>query len=133
MTSDQRSARERLHELHTRFAAGLRERVSELDALVQAAREAATAAALAPALVAAHRLAGTAGSYGHPAVGEAAAALESALQRIVEHRAGAAGGEAAAWDEAAAALARAHAAATATTPSPGSAPAAGSGPGPGVR
>jgi HPt (histidine-containing phosphotransfer) domain-containing protein len=126
MTTDQRSASEQLHALRERFAAGLRARVSELEALVRAAREGATSAAIAPALVAAHRLAGTAGSYGHPAVGEAAAALEAALQRIVEHGAGAAGADAAAWEEAAAALGRAHAAAaSATTPSPGSGPGLG--------
>lgn len=120
MTTDPGSARERLDALRERFAAGLRERVRELEALVRAAREGATGAAIAPALVAAHRLAGTAGSYGHPAVGEAAAALEAALGRIAEQGAGPA-----AWDEAAAALARAHAAASATTPSPGSGPGMG--------
>jgi HPt (histidine-containing phosphotransfer) domain-containing protein len=101
---DRERARQRLHELHARFAVSLRERVAELDALVEAARTGPLEATLAQALAAAHRLAGTAGSFGHPAVGQAAAELEVALGRVRDepHAEGA-------WDEIEAALARARA------------------------
>jgi chemotaxis protein histidine kinase CheA len=102
--SDPERARAQLEQLHARFVVSLRERLERLDALVRAARE-GSAEALDEALVGAHRLAGTAGSYGHEAAGEAAAALERALRSIAD-------GTPAAqrWDEALAALARARAA-----------------------
>ena len=105
--SDPRSddARARLSALQARFVTSLRERLDRLDALVHAARSGSTDGALAEALVAAHRLAGTAGSYGHVEVGEAAAALEAALQRIAEGSP-----DPSAWDEALAALTCARAA-----------------------
>jgi HPt (histidine-containing phosphotransfer) domain-containing protein len=103
--SDRERAQARLDALRAGFAARLRERLAELEALVQRAHG-GDAGALRPALAAAHRLAGTAGSYGYPDVGDAAAALERALQRVdAEPR------EARAWDDARAALARAHASA----------------------
>ena len=96
---------DRLRELRARFVASLRERLDRLDALVSNAQS-GSAEALAEALVAAHRLSGTAGSYGHVEVGEAAAVLEDALRRVADGTA-----DPAAWDEALAALAHARAAA----------------------
>lgn len=77
-------AQSRLRELRARFGASLRERLDRLDSLLEAARSGSAEGALAQALVAAHRLAGTAGTFGHIEAGEAAAALEQALQRIAE-------------------------------------------------
>jgi len=94
MSTDARDqALGRLGEVRERFAARLRLRLAELGELVEAAQRQASRGQLAEAVGAAHRLAGTAGSYGYVEVGEAAAGLERALQRI-------AGGE----DEWAAAL-----------------------------
>jgi chemotaxis protein histidine kinase CheA len=98
-------ARARLSALQERFVISLRERLDRLDALVHAARSGSTDGALVEALVAAHRLAGTAGSYGHVEAGEAAAALEAALLRISEGSP-----DPSAWDAALAALERARAA-----------------------
>ncbi len=100
--SDPDRARVQLHALQARFAASLRERLERLDGLVPAARE-GSAEALGEALVVAHRLAGTAGSFGYQAAGEAAAVLERVLRSVADGSA-----EASAWDEALAALARAH-------------------------
>lgn len=102
---DRRAAQARLEALQARFVTSLHERLDRLDALVHAAREGSTEGALAEAMVAAHRLAGTAGSYGHVATGEAAAVLEAALGRIAEGSP-----DPSAWDEALAALTRARAA-----------------------
>ncbi|MCX4246666.1 Hpt domain-containing protein [Paraliomyxa miuraensis] len=93
-------ARVQLVELRSRFGARLRERLEQLAALVERAHAGASPEALAEALGAAHRLAGTSGSYGFVDVSEAVAALERALQRITE-------GEAE-WELALASLARAQ-------------------------
>lgn len=106
-------AASRLRALQARFGASLRERLDRLDALVEAARRGSTEGALAEALVLAHRLSGTAGTYGHIEAGEAAAALEGVLRRIAEGSPDAGASELAAWDEAVAALARLRAAASA--------------------
>jgi HPt (histidine-containing phosphotransfer) domain-containing protein len=49
--------------------------------------------------VAAHRLAGTAGTYGHVEAGEAAAGLEAALHRLAEGSPDRGAGEERAWEE----------------------------------
>jgi chemotaxis protein histidine kinase CheA len=103
--ADVARAASRVLELRARFGASLRERLDRLEALVWAAQRGSAEGALAEALVAAHRLAGTAGTYGHAEVGEAAAVLERALGRIAEGSS-----DPTPWDEAAAALARARAA-----------------------
>lgn len=109
--SERERAQARFDALRAGFAVRLRERLAELDALVHRARE-GSAEALGPALAAAHRLAGTAGSYGYPDVGEAAAALERALQRVAPTASvGERSPDAGVWDDALAALARAHASA----------------------
>jgi HPt (histidine-containing phosphotransfer) domain-containing protein len=95
-------ANARLQALHDRFAASLRERLERLDVLVHAARE-GSVGALDEAIVDAHRLAGTAGSFGYDGAGEAAAVLEGALRSIADGTA-----DARVWDEALAALARAR-------------------------
>jgi len=100
---DLERAQEHLRALYARFEVSLRERLARLEELVAAARQ-GTGGALEEALVVAHRLAGTAGSYGYQEVGEAAAAVESALRGIADGTMGAG-----AWDEAEAALARARA------------------------
>lgn len=97
-------AQARLLALQARFAVSLHERLDRLDALVHAAHEGSTEGALAEALVVAHRLAGTAGSYGYVETGEAAAALEAVLGRIAEGST-----DPSTWDEALAALTRARA------------------------
>lgn len=79
---DLQRARAKLGLLRERFVERLRERLGELETLVGQAHHDPTAGALAEAGGAAHRLAGTAGSYGFVEVGEAAAALERSLQRI---------------------------------------------------
>lgn len=86
-------ARTRLSELRGRFEEKLGHRLERLEQLVTAAHHEPSSGALAEAIGVAHRMAGTAGSYGFVEVGESAAGLERALQRI-------AGGE----DEWAAAL-----------------------------
>jgi len=93
-------ARSKLTELRGRFEERLGQRLERLEQLVAAARHDATPGALAEAIGVAHRLAGTAGSYGFVQVGESAAGLERALQRI-------AGGEDE-WSAAEDALARAR-------------------------
>jgi chemotaxis protein histidine kinase CheA len=100
--SDPDGAHARLEALHARFVVSLRERLDRLDVLVHAARE-GSADALGEALVVAHRLAGTAGSFGYDGAGEAAAVLEGVLRSIADGMA-----DARAWDEALAALARAR-------------------------
>lgn len=95
-------ARAKLGQLRERFAERLRNRLDELEKLVEHARSEAGAGPLAEAISAAHRLAGTAGSYGFVEVGEAAAGLERAMQSI-------AGGKDE-WAAADAALTRAKAA-----------------------
>jgi HPt (histidine-containing phosphotransfer) domain-containing protein len=127
----------RLRELRARFGARLRERLDRLDVLVGAAQSGSDEGALAEALVVAHRLAGTAGTFGHVEAGEAAAALEGVLRRIAdgspdscakdevagddaagddavgdEAAGDDAAGDEAAWGEAMAALARVRAAAS---------------------
>ena len=67
-----------LAELRTGYAAELPGLVRELGALLDAA--ATDAGALARARQAAHRLRGTAGSYGFVEVGEAAGRIEDALE-----------------------------------------------------
>lgn len=101
--SDPDDVQARFSALRARFAASLRERLDRLAALVAAARE-GSPEGLAEAMVLAHRLAGTAGSFGHVEAGEAAAVLEDALRRISEGSA-----DPSAWDQAVAALARARA------------------------
>lgn len=96
---DQDRALTRLGELRGQFGERLRARLEHLAEQVQAARRDPSPGALAEAIGAAHRLAGTAGSFGYVDVGEAAAGLERSLQRI-------AGGQDE-WDAALAALARA--------------------------
>lgn len=102
--SDPDDVHARLSALQARFATSLRERLDRLEALVGAARAGAAEGALAEAMVLAHRLAGTAGSFGHVEAGEAAAVLEDALRRIAEGSA-----DPSAWDQATAALTRARA------------------------
>ncbi|MEX1364880.1 MAG: Hpt domain-containing protein, partial [Nannocystaceae bacterium] len=79
---DLQRARAKLGQLRERFGVRLRERLGELATLVEQAHLDPTPGSLAEAGGAAHRLAGTAGSYGFVEVGEAAAALERSLQRI---------------------------------------------------
>ncbi len=101
MTSSesQDRARNKLGELRLSFAQRLGRRLEELNQQVVHAHTDPTQGALAAAISTAHRLAGTAGSFGFVEVGEAAAGLERSLQRI-------AGGENE-WEAALAALERA--------------------------
>ncbi|MCH9688931.1 MAG: Hpt domain-containing protein [Deltaproteobacteria bacterium] len=99
-TESRERARTKLGELRQSFAERLQSRLRQLDGLVTHAKADPTQGALTEAINAAHRLAGTAGSYGFMEVGEAAGCLERSLQRI-------AGGEEE-WEAASAALARAH-------------------------
>ena len=69
-------ARDRLAELRQGFAGRLRERVDELDAAVAAVDD-RQPAAVSKVEHLAHKLAGTAGSYGFHEVGEIAAELEA--------------------------------------------------------
>jgi HPt (histidine-containing phosphotransfer) domain-containing protein len=115
-------ARARLVELRDGFATRLGERLVELEALIEQAQPVEQAqpagpgptAAFAEAIGAAHRLAGTAGSYGFPEVGEAAAALERALQRIAGGPHDGPHDGPHEWEAVLAALARVRAATTAT-------------------
>lgn len=100
-TDHQFRARARLGELRGQFGDRLRARLDRLESLVERARAEPAQGALAEAISAAHRLAGTAGSYGFVEVGEAAAGLERALQRV-------AGGQIEQWEIAMAALERAR-------------------------
>ena len=70
--------RSALAELAAEYAAELPGLIDELARLVDAA--AADPAAVPHARAAAHRLRGTAGSYGFKAVGEAAGSIEDALE-----------------------------------------------------
>ena len=79
---DRNRARAKLGQLRERFVERLRGRLDELEGLVERARGDPSEGTLAEAVSVAHRLAGTAGSYGFVEVGEAAAALERSLQRI---------------------------------------------------
>ncbi len=78
MTDEARiaNARDRLAELRRGFAARLRERVEELDAAVAAVDD-RQAVAVSRVEHLAHKLAGTAGSYGFHEVGEIAAEIEA--------------------------------------------------------
>ena len=97
---DRSRARTKLSELRGRFGERLGGRIDELETLVKRAHCERSPGALAEAINAAHRLAGTAGSYGFVEQGEAAAGLERSLRRI-------AGGEDE-WDAALGALERAR-------------------------
>lgn len=101
-SESQERARARMIELRASFATRLLERLTRLEALVLQAQNEPANGALAESIGVAHRMAGTAGSYGFVDVGEAAAALERALQRI-------AGGQDE-WEAALASLARIRAA-----------------------
>jgi HPt (histidine-containing phosphotransfer) domain-containing protein len=70
------NARDRLAELRRGFATRLRERVEELQAAVEAVDD-RQPDAVAKVENLAHKLAGTAGSYGFHEVGEVAAELEA--------------------------------------------------------
>lgn len=78
MTDDARiaNARDRLAELRQGFATRLRERVQEVDSAVAAVDD-RQSTAVAKVEHLAHKLAGTAGSYGFHEVGEIAAELEA--------------------------------------------------------
>lgn len=78
MTDDARiaNARDRLAELRHGFAARLRERLAELEGAVDAAQS-GRGEAVAKVEHLAHKLAGTAGSYGFHDVGAIAAELEA--------------------------------------------------------
>ncbi|MBX7083831.1 MAG: Hpt domain-containing protein, partial [Nannocystaceae bacterium] len=75
-----RAAAAQLEAVVAGFAARLPQRVAELEAAIARAR-AGERDGIADALTLAHRLAGTAGSYGHADVGHHAATIEGALQR----------------------------------------------------
>jgi HPt (histidine-containing phosphotransfer) domain-containing protein len=66
--------------VRSRFAGRLAARIAELGEIVQQVR--ADEADLPDAITLAHRLAGTAGSFGYQEAGEAAAAVDQALTRI---------------------------------------------------
>ncbi len=66
--------------LRQKFVARFPGRVATLDALLGRART-GDAEALADAIQAAHKLRGTAGTFGQPAIGELAGAAEDALTR----------------------------------------------------
>ncbi|MCR9159275.1 MAG: Hpt domain-containing protein [Nannocystaceae bacterium] len=70
------NARDRLAELRQGFAARLRERVDALETAVAKVDD-RQAAAIAEVEQLAHKLAGTAGSYGFHEIGEIAAELEA--------------------------------------------------------
>lgn len=91
---DRDAARARLDVVRQRFAARLAARIVELVDRIDAARSGA--APIADAVVLAHRLAGTAGSYGYDEAGEQARRLELALVDV---------GEGGAWDAVDASLA----------------------------
>jgi HPt (histidine-containing phosphotransfer) domain-containing protein len=101
---DRESARARLQAVRERFGARLAERVAQL--LVEIARARAGEIDLVGPIASAHRLAGTAGSYGYTEAGEHAAVVEDALHRIVGNPASAD----AVWTELDAALQRLQAA-----------------------
>lgn len=103
-SDDRESARARLQAVRERFAARLAARVAEL--LAEIARARAGETDLAGPIASAHRLAGTAGSYGYTEAGEHAAVVEDALHRIV----GDPGGADAVWTELDEALQRLQAA-----------------------
>lgn len=86
---DRDAARARLEGVRGRFAARLAERVTELLAEIEKARSGETQ--LAESIALAHRIAGTAGSFGYTDAGEHAGAIEDVLRRI-------AGGDTL-WDE----------------------------------
>ena len=67
----------RIEELRSKYREVLPDRLAELRAAVQQAR--AQPGSLPEALAVAHRLAGTAGSYGFHRFGEACGAVEEAL------------------------------------------------------
>lgn len=85
MTADDRfaPAAVRLAELRAGFRARLRDRLVELDARLVAAR-AGDATAHAEALLLAHSLAGTAGSYGYADAGIQAAKIERTLRERLD-------------------------------------------------
>ena len=77
---DRDSARARLQAVRERFASRLAARVDELLSEIERARTGDTE--LTAAIALAHRLAGTAGSFGYTEAGEQAAVVEAVLQRI---------------------------------------------------
>lgn len=77
---DRDAARARLAFVRERFASRLAARVTELQE--QVARAKKTERSWAEPIALAHRLAGTAGSYGYVDAGAHAAAVEDALRRI---------------------------------------------------
>jgi HPt (histidine-containing phosphotransfer) domain-containing protein len=79
MDDEQVAAKARLAELQAKFADRLRVRVAELREAVDAA--VAEPAGIVAALDLAHRLAGTAGSFGYASAGQIAGELEGQLQR----------------------------------------------------
>ncbi len=76
--ADDEGTRAALAELAVEYAAELPGLIDELARLVEAAS--ADPAAVPRARAAAHRLRGTAGSYGFVAIGEAAGSVEDALE-----------------------------------------------------
>ena len=81
MTTHERDrALSRLGQLREQFSGRLQQRLERLAELVERAQREPDTGALAEAISTAHRLAGTAGSYGYVDVGESVASLERALQ-----------------------------------------------------
>ena len=76
---DQDAAREKLEALRRAFTGRLRERIEELRQAVDAACRGEASAEQVESL--AHKLSGTAGSYGFVEVGEIAADLEALCER----------------------------------------------------
>lgn len=77
MTDAADAAKARLAAVQAKFAGKLCDRIDELAAVLADAERDATA--LPKAIELAHRLAGTAGSFGYGAAGEEAGALEAKL------------------------------------------------------
>ena len=78
-----------IERIRTQFLAGLPEQVTQLEAAVaglDGSHGAARLDALRCASATAHALAGSAGSFGYPALGAAAAALESSLNAAADDR-----------------------------------------------
>jgi HPt (histidine-containing phosphotransfer) domain-containing protein len=76
---DRDAALERLAAVRRRFGARLRDRIAELEACIASVRDGRTPTS--DAIVLAHRLAGTAGSFGYVEAGQEAAAIELLLRR----------------------------------------------------
>ncbi len=73
---------ERFAALQREYATEVPAKVAEIAAAVVEAERAGAGEPLAHATSLAHRLAGTAGAYGLPGVGEAAGAVEEALREV---------------------------------------------------